>query len=1526
MSNPKNNHEVLNLFNPILRNWFSDTFETPTPPQILGWPVIDREENVLILAPTGSGKTLAAFLVCINKLVEKLLHGEKPEGVFILYISPLKALNYDIERNLEIPLAGIQKEALNTGIKLPEIRQAVRTGDTTPKERQQMLRNPPHLLITTPESLHLLLTSKQAREILTTVQYVIVDEIHAVSNNKRGTFLALLLERLRSLTAKNFLRIGLSATQKPLDKVAQFLGGFEKMGSNFMPRSVTIIDAGMRKNFDLKVVSPVEDMTELPEHSIWPAIYENLLKQIQNHRTTLVFANNRALVEKLTTNINHLADCELAHSHHGSISKVVRKKIEAELKAGKLPALVATATLELGIDMGAIDLVCQVESPPSVASGLQRVGRAGHLYQAASKGRLIPKTRLDLLKMAAVTRAMFQGEVSAIKIPQNCLDVLAQQIVAMVSVQNWEIDALFDLVRGAAPFHNLPKNRFYEVIEMLSGRFPDTTFRDLKPRISWDRLHQVLYALPGSQRLAILNGGSIPETGQYPVYLVDGTVKLGELEEEFVHEARLGDNFQLGTHTWKIIAIEPNRVLVQPSRSATAKIPFWKGGYGGIEPELGQKIGQLLRELKNQLNDKKCLEWLQQECHLDASAAWNLVQFLKAQQKKSGQIPDDRTIIIESFQDEMGDPRVILLSPYGRRVHYAWRLAIVAWIRRKWNLELETIDADLGILFRFAGADPEVIFQAIQNITPDNVLELITAEIGQSALFGLLFRYNAGRALLLPRRTPGKRTPLYLLRMRARNLLEVVSQFESFPIVIETYRELFQDFLALEELKIILQKITTNEIQVFISHQKTPSPFCGSFLFDFKAEYMYEYDAPKSQSHSNKPLIEYEALADLLQKDQLANLLAPEAIQSFESSLQATKTGYQARTDVELVELLYRLGDLSPDEVHERFLGEAETTLKKLAQEHRICYIFIPGTIQSGRWITTENFPLYRAAFQIQNETDALKNYTVVLVDPENLSATTPVIEILPAEMLATTIEKKDAWQILIEKYLQQHVISSIEDIYNRYAIPKDFIQQYLNQLIEDQDICYIPAEKGFQTDRWIYQDTLERLRRMTLARQRREVQPCDASEFVQFLLRWQHLTPKTRLTGEDGLITVLEQLQGKVVPYSAWENEVLARRIENYRSFYLDELISGGELIYVGLTGGSGDNRELTFSFIENLPFIQTMLQNSEVHDLSPQAEQILRFLKEKGASFITDIATGTRLKPSTCARELWELIWKGRLTNDSFRLIRTGKKAFQETENQFVKNMPVSSFRRKHIMSTRMLRRRQTGGRWALLPEIEKIDELSDEFYETLASQLLLRYGLVCREIFQMERLSVSWQLLYEILVRMEWRGEIKRGYFVKGLSGAQFALPAVADELMFRGRPEKTHQYDPALLLINSEDPVNLYGSSALWPISHPTKLNWHFSRHPNNYLILKQGLPILAIEAKGSRLIPLRDLTHNELILVVKLLPQLLQDPAGIHRIRHLKIEFWDDEPVRNSPIVNILEEAGFRNEFKAMILERVFNGV
>ncbi|MBN2089008.1 DEAD/DEAH box helicase [candidate division KSB1 bacterium] len=1526
MLNSKNNQEVLNLFHPILRNWFSETFISPTPPQILGWPVIDRQENVLILAPTGSGKTLAAFLVCINKLVEKLLNEQKPAGVFILYISPLKALNYDIERNLEIPLEGIRKVARNSGLKLPEIRQAVRTGDTTPIERQQMLKNPPHLLITTPESLHLLLTSKQAREILTSVQYVIVDEIHAVSNNKRGTFLALLLERLRALTGKNFQRIGLSATQKPLDKVAEFLGGFEKVGKNFIPRSVTIIDAGMRKNLDLQVISPVEDMTELPEHSIWPPMYENLLNQIQNHRTTLIFANNRALVEKITTNINHLANNTLAHSHHGSISKEVRKKIEAELKAGKLPALVATATLELGIDMGAIDLVCQVESPPSVASGLQRVGRAGHLYQAASKGRLIPKTRLDLLKMAAITRAMFQGEVSAIKIPQNCLDVLAQQIVAMVAIQNWEVDALFELVKSAAPFQHLPKNRFYEVIEMLSGRFPETTFRDLKPKISWDRLHQVLYALPGSQRLAILNGGSIPETGQYPVYLIDGALKLGELEEEFVHEARLGDNFQLGTHTWKIIAIEPNRVLVQPSKSATAKIPFWKGGYGGIEPELGQKIGQLLRELKSQVNDRKCLEWLQQECHLDEAAARNLVQFLKAQQKKSGQIPDDRTIIIESFQDEMGDPRVILLSPYGRRVHYAWRLAIIAWIRQKWNLELETIDADMGILFRFAGADPEVIFQAIQNITPENIMELITAEIGQSALFGQLFRYNAGRALLLPRRAPGKRTPLYLLRMRARNLLEIVSQFESFPIVIETYRELFQDFLALEELKIILQKITTNEIKVIISRQKTPSPFCGSFLFDFKAEYMYEYDAPKSQSSLNKPLIEYEALADLLQKDRLANLLAPAAIQDLEASLQAKKAGYQARTDVELVELLHRLGDLTAEEISERFQDEAEITLKKLAQEHRVCYIFVPGNIQTGRWITTENFPIYRAAFQNQNENDVLKNFHAVLLNPENLSILTPVEEIFPCEILETTLEKADAWQILIEKYLQQHVISNVEEIYNRYGIPKDFILQYLNHLTEDQDICYIPAEKGFQADQWIYQDVLERLRRMTLARQRREVQPCDASDYVQFLLRWQHLAPETRLKGEEGLITALEQLQGKIIPYSIWENEILARRVEGYRNFYLDELIASGELIYIGLTGGSGENRELTFSFVENLPFIRTILKNLETGDVSPLSKQILQFLKENGASFITDIATGTGFKPSTCAHELWELIWKGLLTNDSFRLIRTGKKAFQETDNQITTNIPVSPFRRQHFMGARTLRRRQTGGRWALLPEIEKIDEISDDFYEALASQLLLRYGLVCREIFQMESLSVSWQMLYEILVRMEWRGEIKRGYFVKGLSGAQFALPIVADELIHRGHAGKTRLDEIEMLLINSEDPVNLNGSSAPWPISHPFKSDWRFSRHPNNYLILKQGLPILAIEAKGSRLVPLRDLTHDEQVQAVKLLPQLLEDPAGIHRIRHLKIEFWDDEPVRNSPIVTILQEAGFRNEFKAMILERAFDGV
>lgn len=1514
---------TLGFFHPVIKNWFENSFDEPTPPQQMGWPIIQNEKNVLILAPTGSGKTLTAFLVCINKLLEKLLDAEEDlTGVFILYISPLKALNYDIERNLTIPLTGIRQEAEKSGIKIPEIRQAVRTGDTPQNERQQMIRKPPHILITTPESLHLLLTSKRARHMLASVRFVIVDEIHALSTDKRGTFLALLLERLQNLVQNDFVRIGLSATQKPLELVANFLGGYQKSGDDFQPRPVEIVDAGMRKNLDLQVISPVEDMTELPDASIWPSIYETLLKLIQNQKTTLIFSNNRAVVEKITTNLNEMVGEDLLRAHHGSVSKEVRKKIERQLKAGELTALVATATLELGIDIGSIDLVCQVESPHSVATGLQRVGRAGHLYKATSKGRLIPKMRSDLFETAAITRAMRRGEVAPITIPRNCLDVLAQQIVAMVALDSWPLKKLYELICQAMPFQKLPWSHFLNVVEMLSGRYPAKTFRQLKPRISWDRVNNILYPLPGSQRLVILNGGTIPETGQYPVYLREGMLRLGELEEEFVYEVRVGENFRLGTNTWKIIDIQPNRVLVSPAGGESARIPFWKGDISGIEPALGSQIGEFARELKKRLDSPDCLAWLQDECAMDYNAARNLQAYFKAQRKKVNAIPDDQTIVIESFRDELGDPRVAVLTPFGRCIHYALRLVILAQIQNNLNLEIESIDGDAGIIFRSTGEHLHVVGEAIKSITSENLESLLMDKILDSPLFGARFRQNAGRAMLLPRRMPGKRTPLWLLRMRSRDLLEIVRQYESFPIVVETYREILQDFFALDDLKTILDKIHSGEIQLLFRKSDSPSPFCSQLLFDFTAGYMYDYDLPKKTAQQATSGFNFDFLNELLESKNMSALLAPEAISDLEKQFQGINPVTQARDEIELWELLHRLGDLTTSELEERYQDDLGPALSKLTREGRYCQIYIANVEQPWRWITTENFPVYRAAFAIPNSNDKFEQFIQINIIKNDESSPVAAQTFLSHEIFDKKIERAAALDLLIETYLDFHPLVTLSDLQKRYPLPDEIVSDIIRNFQEKGILVQITDSDESKETQWAEKNTLEQLRRITLKKQRQQINPCNITRFVRFLFGWQHLTDESALDGEDGILITLEQLQGKELPAVVWENNILAGRIPGYRSHSLDRLISEGEITWYGSNSGNSETNGLCFSLIENLEFNRQIYNSEKKIELSPDSQKIVEYLNENGASFTTDIALTTGLRPDQCATELWELIWCGLVSNDSLSTIRQGKPhdPIAEISNS-ARQIPVASWQRNLRMRQRPQRRRTAGGRWRTFPPLPEINQ--QQLYELYVRQLFLRYGLICREIFEHDcagNKNLNWRLTYETLVRMEWQGEIRRGYFVQGLSGIQFAIPGVVTELLSK-ESEQRNENSNELLLLNTCDPANLYGAGSPLPLKHPIRSEWTLRRHPNNFLIFYRGEPILAIEANGTRLTLLKDVDREQLVAALKLLVNLLEDPSGQGKLRRLKIESWNEIPVRKSPVFQILKEIGFRDEFKMMVLEK-----
>ncbi len=1462
-------------FHPAIQAWFREAFKGPTPAQVKGWPPISRGENTLILAPTGSGKTLAAFLACINHLLEEVLAGKAPKGVHTLYISPLKALNYDIERNLRAPLAGIKRKAEELGLDLPEIRVGVRTGDTSQGERQRMIRRPPHLLITTPESLHLILTSTRAREILRTVRYLIADEIHSLSPNKRGTFLALLLERLQRLTNTPFVRIGLSATQKPLKEVARFLGGCDRgKESEYLPRSVKIVDCGLRKQMDLQVLCPVEDMRSLPDDSIWPSIYRELLRLILSHRSTLIFANNRRAVERITKGINDLAGYELARAHHGSVSKPLRRQIEIQLKEGKLPALVATASLELGIDMGAIDLVCQVESPKSVARGLQRVGRAGHLYKAASKGRLLPKTRADLLEITAITRAMRQGLVAPLRIPRNPLDILAQQIVAMVAMEIREVDELFDLVRQAYPYQDLPRPLFLQVLEMLSGRYPAGAFRDLKPRISWDRVKNRLYPLPGSQRMAIINGGAIPETGQFGVYLPDGVTKLGELDEEFVYETRTGDLFVLGTNTWRVREIGLDRVVVEPAPGRPAQMPFWHGEYFSRDYELGKYLGSLCRELEGRIDDPGCEDWLKVECGLDPNAASNLRRYLLAQRERGGTIPDDRTILMEGFKDELGDLRLAILSPYGGRVHHAWRLALIALFRRRWGTEPESLHADSGVLFHLTSEDIGPAVDLILSLSSDQVEELVTEELANSPFFGLRFRQNAARALLLPKFKPGRRTPLWLQRLKARDLLEICREYDSFPIVVETYRECLQDQLGLKELKDLLHQVESGAIRIIVREDSAPSPFTSSLLFDFTAQYLYEWDAPKPGA---KPKLDQGLLKELLQADLSSQLLDDEAWAEMEDRLQGRAEGYQARTGAELVELLHRLGDLTEEELVQRIRGDAGELLTELKSQGRIIQILLPQVSEPRRWIATEDFPLYRDGFAAS------------LLPTEGDK---PIEDLLSSELIAEEYTPTAAQRRILERILEAHALVGVEEILARYPFKREFLLSFLKQMEEDGHLVRLKRGKAIK---WAPPARVERIRRLTLAHSRRQVEPCRANQYAYFLLRWQHRYSQTRFYGKEGLISLLDQLEGLSLPAEVWENEVFARRVEGYNPSWLDELCTQGDFVWWGSPGGSGNWGRIGFALRGDLPLFRGEMGDGPARD---ETIKVLReVLSKRGASFLTDLSLETGLSPSSLRRTLWEMIWRGEVTNDTFVVLRAGKPPLQ----------PPRSGRGRY---------RPIGGRWSLLPR-----PTSSLNPEALAHKLLQRYGMVCQEIYGLEELSIPWRELYQTMARLEWRGEIRRGYFVQGFSGAQFALPRAAG--MLKAYSQRSEQGDGQLVLINSCDPANLYGAASPLPLVHPANPSWRFLRTPGNYLILQDGLPLVAIEGRGNRLTPLRHLSDSQKRQALGLLPQLLKDVGGVRRLRSVRIEHWNDQPVRRSEILPLLKEIGFRDEYKAMVLYRRF---
>jgi ATP-dependent Lhr-like helicase len=1515
-----NHKRALELFHPAVAEWFRDSFEAPTPPQTKGWPSIASGESTLILAPTGSGKTLAAFLWCINRLMFEPPSDTK-QRCRVVYISPLKALAVDIERNLRAPLAGIAHRAAARGDAHHAPIIAIRTGDTPATERARFQREPADILITTPESLYLLLTSN-ARDALRSVDTVIVDEIHALVPTKRGAHLALSLERLERLgEGRGIQRIGLSATQRPLDEVARFLGGArgtggargaggaggakgagEEIHGEFSAasgrpaeyRPVTIVDTSEKKRLELRIEVPVEDMRNIgqPEAirsgpaaqgaartSIWTAIHPRLLELVRAHRSTLIFVNSRRIAERLAAALNDLAGEVLVRSHHGSLARPQRIEVEDRLKAGQLRGLVATSSLELGIDMGAIDLVIQIEAPPSVASGMQRIGRAGHTIGAASRGIIVPKFRGDLVACAAVTRAMHEARIESSRYPRNPLDVLAQQIVAMVAMDPWNIDELFAALRSAAPFADLSRSVFEGVLDMLSGRYPSDEFADLRPRITWDRLKGTLTSREGARRVAVINGGTIPDRGLYGVFLTGERgpgARVGELDEEMVFESRTGETFLLGASTWRIEEITHDRVLVSPAPGEPGKMPFWKADAVGRPLELGRHIGELIRTL-SALPPAAAISRLVAHHDLDRQAAENLVRYLHDQIAAAGAAPDDRTIVIERCRDELGDWRICVLTPFGGRIHAPWAMAVVERARAQTGLDVETMWADDGFVIRFPETDdpPDT---SLMIPTSEEVEGLVLRQLGSTALFAAKFREAAARALLLPKRRPGGRSPLWQQRKRAADLLAVASRFGSFPMLLEAYRECLRDVFDIPSLVETLKRVEQRQIRIVTVDSTVPSPFASALLFTYVANYIYDGDAPLAERRAHALAIDQAQLRELLGDIELRELLDADALAEVEAQVQKTDPAYHARSVDGVHDLLLRLGDLTPDEIAARSRVDAQSALAELDRARRVIRISVAG---EPRVVPVEYAGRYRDALGV------------------------PLPTGLPESLLGPT---STAGVDLARRYARTHGPFTTDEFAHRYALGRGTAHTLLKELAAGGRLIEGEFRPGGSGLEWCDPEILQSVRRRSLARLRKQVEPVEAPVFVRLLTSWQGLVRKR--PGLDALLDAIEHLQGAPLPATIFESEILSARIENYQPSDLDALVAAGEIVWRGVEPIGDRDGRIALYMTDHFPRLYRPADPATQgpKDLGLREQAILQHLEHQGASFFASVHdAGGGGFPAETVEALWNLVWSGLVTNDTFHALR----AFTRPPERRARKMKTAG---------RTFRSRRTSppsaeGRWSLIAD--RLRAPSDTEWSTAtAQQLLSRYGVLTREVAGAEGIYGGFSAVYDVLKALEDAGRIRRGYFVASVAATQFALPA-ALELMrsLREMPD-----EPETLVLSATDPANPFGTMLKWP-GQPDS-DGRATRSVGAQVILVNGVLAAYVPRGGRQLLtyvpedePLRSTIARALAARLASIARGEDGRAG------LMISEINGIPAAEHPLAAHLVEAGFYASAMGLIVRR-----
>ncbi|MFE3195598.1 ATP-dependent helicase [Nocardia sp. NPDC059240] len=1587
----------MDRFSPATREWFDGAFPAPTAAQLGAWESIAAGQHTLVIAPTGSGKTLSAFLWAIDRLATREpVTG--PRKTSVLYISPLKALAVDVERNLRAPLVGVTQTAKRLGVEAPEIRVGVRSGDTSAADRRSMQRTPPDILITTPESLFLMLTSA-ARESLSEVHTVIVDEVHAIAGSKRGAHLALSLARLDRLTPSPAQRIGLSATVRPPAEVGKFLVG---------SAPITIVAPPAPKTFDLSVRVPVADMTE-PDAgredsdqpgSIWPHVDEAIVDLVLEHRSSIVFANSRRLSERLTARLNeayaarlgeavetehkppaqlgasteviHGATTLLARAHHGSVSKEQRALIEDDLKSGRLRCVVATSSLELGIDMGAVELVVQVEAPPSVASGLQRVGRAGHQVGEISRGVIFPKHRTDVVHCAVASMRMTAGQIEELQVPTHPLDILAQQTVAACALEPIDADAWFDTVRATGSYAALPRSAYDSVLDLLAGRYPSDEFAELRPRIVWDRDAGTLTGRPGAQRLAVTSGGAIPDRGLFPVFMVgEKASRVGELDEEMVYESRVGDVFALGATSWRIEEITFDRVLVTPAFGQPGRLPFWHGDSLGRPAELGAALGEFVRlagqaveehragdksattrtaasdpvDLATALGEfaagkpeerpgkggsktkstggkaksaggkaksapRSALEQVSAAAGLDENATGNLVSLLAEQREATGQLPTDKTLVVERFRDELGDWRVVLHSPYGLPVHAPWALAVGARLRERFGVDAAPTPSDDGIVVRLPDTTDDPPGAELFVFETDEIDDLVTEQVGGSALFASRFRECAARALLLPRRDPGKRAPLWQQRQRAAQLLDVARKFPDFPILLETVRECLQDVYDLPSLRELLGRVARRQVRLVEVETATPSPFANSLLFDYIGQFMYEGDSPLAERRAAALSLDSSLLAELLGRVELRELLDAAVLEQTERELQRLTPERHARDMEGLADLLRLLGPITAGEAAERCVDDPREWFGELVKSHRALEVSFAG---SRWWVAIEDAARLRDALGVP----------------------------LPIGVPAAFIEPvADPLGDLVGRYARTHGPFTLTAVAQRFGLGPAVAATALHRLSIEKRVVEGEFTPGSAGSEWCDSEVLRRLRRRSLAAARKEVEPVATAALGRFLPSWQHVGTG-ELRGVDGVAAVVEQLAGVPIPASAWESLILPLRVRDYSPAMLDELMATGEVIWsghgsitakdgwialhpaegAGLTLPPPDEIDLTERHIGLLTALGATVIGGTVDGAAqadgettgtalPKGEYQVVAGNTGGAYFFRQLLDGAETEDETAVTAaLWDLVWAGHIGGDTFAPVRAllAGTTRTTTAHRTPRRTPRG---RMYLPRTGMPARTaspQVAGRWSLLPE--RVADNTIRAHAT-ADVLLERYGVLTRGPVQSEGVPGGFALMYRVLTEFEDRGRCRRGYFVDSLGGAQFSTTDVVDRLRSfdtdrtRGDSFSADPVGKAVALASC-DPANPYGAALPWPKAAAEGAGHRPGRKAGALVVLVEGELALYLERGGKTL-----LTFSEDPAIRTAAATALAALVHDRRVDSLVIDRVNGESVHGNTFAGFLTEAGF----------------